>query len=105
MEENGGGDGNSSVAELEVMVETLEGTSADHEIRISAAEIDLTGSYSHCLSPPPLPHPLTPTARNVFQFHAVFRKIYLNQTLLRGILDPPLILHVTFEVNCRLLLI
>ena len=31
LEENGGSDGNSSVAELEVRVETLEGTAADHE--------------------------------------------------------------------------
>ena len=48
LEENGGGDGNSSVAELEVRVETLEGTVADHETRISAAETDLTGIYSTC---------------------------------------------------------
>ena len=31
LEENGGSDGNSSVTELEVRVETLEGTVADHE--------------------------------------------------------------------------
>ena len=43
LEENGGGDGNSSVAELEVRVETLEGTAEDHETRISAAETDVTG--------------------------------------------------------------
>ena len=43
MEENGGGDGNSSVAELEVRVETLEGTAADHETRISSAESDING--------------------------------------------------------------
>ena len=43
LEENGGGDGNSSVADLEVRVETLEGTAADHETRISAAEIDING--------------------------------------------------------------
>ena len=43
LEENGGDDGNSSVAELEVRVETLEGTAADHETRISAAEIDING--------------------------------------------------------------
>ena len=43
LEENGGGDGNSSVAELEVRVETLEGTAADHETRISAAEADIDG--------------------------------------------------------------
>ena len=34
LEENGGGDGNSSIAELEVRVETLEGSTADHETRI-----------------------------------------------------------------------
>ena len=43
LEENGGDDGNSSVTELEVRVETLEGTSADHETRIAATESDLTG--------------------------------------------------------------
>ena len=43
LEENGGSDGNSSVAELEVRVETLEGTAADHETRISATESDVTG--------------------------------------------------------------
>ena len=43
LEENGGGDGNSSVAELEVRVETLEETTTDHEMRISAAESDLAG--------------------------------------------------------------
>ena len=41
LEENGGDDGNSSVAELEVRVETLEGTTADHETRITAAETDI----------------------------------------------------------------
>ena len=41
LEENGGGDGNSSVVELEVRVETLEGTAADHETRISVTEADL----------------------------------------------------------------
>ena len=45
LEENGGGDGNSSAAELEVRVETLEGTAADHETRISATKSDLTGRY------------------------------------------------------------
>ena len=40
-EENGGGDGNSSVADLELRVETLEGTAADHETRISAAQSDI----------------------------------------------------------------
>ena len=43
LEQNGGSDGNSSIAELEVRVEELEGTAADHETRISAAESDLTG--------------------------------------------------------------
>ena len=41
LEENGGGDGNSSVAELEVRVETLEEITADHETRISAVETDV----------------------------------------------------------------
>ena len=43
LEENGGSDGNSSVAELEVRVETLEGTAADQETRISTVETDVTG--------------------------------------------------------------
>ena len=42
LEENGG-DGNSSVAELEVRVEALEGTAADHETRISTAETHING--------------------------------------------------------------
>ena len=44
--ENGGDNGNSSVAELEVRVETLEATAADHETRISTTESDVTGKYS-----------------------------------------------------------
>ena len=47
LEENGGDDGNSSVAELEVRVETLEGTAADHETRISAAESGINGYCFH----------------------------------------------------------
>ena len=43
LEENGGSDGNSSVAELEVRVATLEGTATDHETRISAVESDISG--------------------------------------------------------------
>ena len=43
LEENGGGDGNSSVTKLEVRVETLEETAADHEMRISIAETDIIG--------------------------------------------------------------
>ena len=46
LEENGGSDGNSSVAELEVRVETLEGTAADHETRISETQSGVTGRYS-----------------------------------------------------------
>ena len=45
LEENGGSDGNSSVAELEVRVETLEETAADHGTRISAAELDINGKW------------------------------------------------------------
>ena len=55
LEENGGDDGNSSVAELEVRVETLEETTADHETRISTAETDITGKQESipvgCLAP------------------------------------------------------
>ena len=43
LEENGGDDGNSSIAELEVRVETLEGTSDVHETRLTAAENDIEG--------------------------------------------------------------
>ena len=43
LKKNGGDDGNSSVAELELRVETLEGTAADHETRITAAETDIEG--------------------------------------------------------------
>ena len=39
LEENGG-----SVAELEVRVEELEGTAANHETRISAVEADVNGT-------------------------------------------------------------
>ena len=41
--ENGEGDGNSSVVELELRVEMLEGTVADHEKRISFTESNVTG--------------------------------------------------------------
>ena len=34
------------MAELEVRVETLEGTAADHETRISAVEADVNGSVT-----------------------------------------------------------
>ena len=47
LEENGGNDGNSSVAELEVRVETLEGTAEDHETRISVMETHVNGKQ-HC---------------------------------------------------------
>ena len=43
LEENGESDGNSSVAELEVRVETLEGTAANHETRLATAETDIKG--------------------------------------------------------------
>ena len=43
LEENGGGGGNSSVAELEVRVQVLEGTTADHETRISTTESSING--------------------------------------------------------------
>ena len=46
LEENGGDDGNSSVAELEVRVETLEGTAADHETRLTTVETDIEGKMS-----------------------------------------------------------
>ena len=43
---NGGSDGNSLVAKLEVRVETLEGTAADHETRITVTEPDVAGTRS-----------------------------------------------------------
>ena len=43
LEENAESDGNSSVAELELRVKSLEGTAADHETRISAAKSDIEG--------------------------------------------------------------
>ena len=39
IEENG----NQTITQLEARVETLEGTAADHETRISATESDMTG--------------------------------------------------------------
>ena len=42
----GGDGGNSSVAELEVRVETLEVIAADHETRISMAELDINSRSS-----------------------------------------------------------
>ena len=47
LEENGGRDGNSSVAELEERVEVLGGTVADHETRISAVEADVNGKQQY----------------------------------------------------------
>ena len=47
LEENGGNNGNSSVAELETRVETLEGKAADHEMRISAVESDIEGKLNN----------------------------------------------------------
>ena len=43
LEEDAGDGGNSSVAELEMRVEILEGTADDHETRISTAENDIQG--------------------------------------------------------------
>ena len=45
LEENGGGGGNSSVAELEQRVEALEGTAAEQETRLTAAEENIQGNY------------------------------------------------------------
>ena len=42
--ENGGSDGNNSVAELEQRAEILEGTADDHESRISVSETELAGN-------------------------------------------------------------
>ena len=69
MEENGGGDGNSSVAELEVRVETLEGTAADHETRISAVEVDVSGMWRIYIVKN---WTGSPSRSNVLYYHAVF---------------------------------
>ena len=37
--------GNSSVADLEVRVDAIEGTAADHETRLSSTEDDVTGKF------------------------------------------------------------
>ena len=42
IEENG----NQTISELEVRVETLEGTAADHETRLAAAEENIQGNNS-----------------------------------------------------------
>ena len=47
LEENGGDDGNSSVAELEVRVETLETTVSGQDIRLNATEGGLEGISSN----------------------------------------------------------
>ena len=43
LEETEGGGDNSSIAELEVRVEALEGITEDHETRITSAESDVAG--------------------------------------------------------------
>ena len=43
------GSSNSSVGELEVRVETLEDTVANHETRLTAGESQLEGMFSHVL--------------------------------------------------------
>ena len=44
LEENGGSDGNSSVAELEVRVETLETTVSGQEVRLNTTKSGLDGN-------------------------------------------------------------
>ena len=44
LEENGGGDGNNSISELEDRVETLEGTVAEHGERITSTESHIEGA-------------------------------------------------------------
>ena len=46
LEENGGDDGNSTVAELEVRVETLETTVSGQDARLNATESGLKGILS-----------------------------------------------------------
>ena len=47
LEENSGDDGNSSITELELRVQTLEDTTADQETRIVAAEENIQGDTFH----------------------------------------------------------
>ena len=46
LEENGGNDGNSTVAELEERVEELEGSVDGLETRLLTAESEITGTFS-----------------------------------------------------------
>ena len=39
--------GNSSVAELELRLKTVKGIVADHEIKISASEVNVKGKFLH----------------------------------------------------------
>ena len=50
LEENSGGEGNSSINELELRVETLENTSTDHEIRLTASEANIEGMTRRALN-------------------------------------------------------
>ena len=43
LEENGGDDGNSSIAELETRVESLEETAVEHSIRIAVLQNNIIG--------------------------------------------------------------
>ena len=43
LEENSGDDGNSFINELEMRVETLETTAADHETRLTVNEENIQG--------------------------------------------------------------
>ena len=52
LEENGGDDANSSVAELEARVETLEGTVVVHETRLTVNEENIEGFQNSPLSLP-----------------------------------------------------
>ena len=45
LENTVGSGGNSSLAELEARVETLDGTADDHEMTITVTETDLNGRY------------------------------------------------------------
>ena len=82
LEENGGDDGNSSVAELEVRVETLEGTAADHETRISATEVDIEGTQLSLLSSKVTPERRTNIsfATNSKQTTRIIFEIFLHRS-------------------------
>ena len=69
LEENSGDNGNSSIAELELRVETLEDVTAEQETRIVTAEENIQGSEFFV------------SCQERFHFKLLFYKIILNSLL------------------------